>query len=307
MMPGTKNFSVVFTSPGLSSAPMLAAIDNLRKEGYTIDVSIIESSELVVQGVASGQFAFGSGANNAVLAAVEKGGPTMLGLMARVANEWTVYARTATIKSCADLGGKRLAIHSEGAVSTAMVKNYVETNCKGTAPNYVIIAGSPNRVAALLADQIDATPAELSDTFTIDAQGADRFSLLTSFAKDLPKLQPTDVHVNAAFAKANPGTVYAMVKAIIQEYRRIKGKPDLLQADAEKYTKETIDPKTIAAASKRYTELNMFPADGGNTRENMQYSHDFFKAAGVIKADIPLANWTDLSFLEQVNKELGPA
>ena len=112
--PGTKNFNVVFTSPGLSSAPMLAAIDNLRSQGYTIDVSIIESSELVVQGVAQGQFAFGSGANNAVLSAIEKGGPTMLGLMARIANEWTVYARTATIKTCADLGGKRLAIHSEG-------------------------------------------------------------------------------------------------------------------------------------------------------------------------------------------------
>jgi ABC-type nitrate/sulfonate/bicarbonate transport system substrate-binding protein len=188
-----------------------------------------------------------------------------------------------------------------------MVKNYVATNCAGTNPNYVIIAGSPNRVAALLADQIDATPAELSDTFTIDAQGSDRFALLTSFAKDLPKLQPTDVHVNSAFAKANPGTVYAMVKAIVQEYRRIKGKPDLLKEDALKYTKDTIDPKTIDAASKRYIELNMFPPDGGNTRENMQYTTDFFKAAGVVTKDIPLSDWVDLSYLEQVNKELGPA
>jgi NitT/TauT family transport system substrate-binding protein len=305
-MPGTKNFNVVFTSVGLSSAPMLAAIDNLRSQGYSIDVAIIESSELVVQGVASGQFAFGSGANNSVLAAIEKGGK-MKALMARIANEWTVYARSATIKTCADLGGKRLAIHSEGAVSTAMVKNYIATNCPGTNPNYVVIAGSPNRVAALLADQIDATPAELSDTFTIDQQAADRFSLLTSFAKDLPNLQPTSVHVHNAFAEANPGTVYAMVKAIVQEYRRIAGKPDLLKADAEKYTKDAIDPKTIDAASKRYVELSMFPPNGGNTRENMQYTHNFFKTAGVITRDIPLAEWTDLSYLEQVLKELGPA
>jgi NitT/TauT family transport system substrate-binding protein len=304
-MPGTKAFNVVFTSVGLSSAPMLAAIDNLRTQGYSIDVAIIESSELVVQGVASGQFAFGSGANNSVLAAIEKGGK-MKALMARIANEWTVYAKN-TIKSCADLGGKRLAIHSEGAVSTAMVKNYITTNCAGTQPQYVTIAGSPNRVAALLADQIDATPAELSDSFTIDAQGANRFSLLTSFAKDLPNLQPTSVHVHSTFAQNNPGTVYAMVKAIVQEYRRIAGKPDLLKADAEKYTKDAIDPKTIEAASKRYVELNMFPPNGGNTRENMQYSHDFFKAAGVIKTDIPISEWTDLSYLEQVLKELGPA
>jgi ABC-type nitrate/sulfonate/bicarbonate transport system substrate-binding protein len=303
-MPGTKNFSVVFTSPGLSQAPMLAAIDNMRSAGYSIDVQVIESSELVVQGLASGQFAFGSGANNAVLAAIEKGAK-MKALLARIANEWTLYAKKSIITKCADLGGKRLAIHSEGAVSTAMVKNYVTTVCPGTAPNYVVIAGSPNRVAALLADQIDATPAELADTFTIDAKGADKFTLLTSFAKDLPNLQQTSVHVNSAFGAANPGTVYALVKAMIQEYRRIAGKPDLLKADAEKYVKASIDPATIDAAAKRYIELNMFPPNGGHTNENMQYSFDFFKSAGAVTTNIPLAEWVDLGPLNQVLQELG--
>jgi NitT/TauT family transport system substrate-binding protein len=303
-LPGTKSFNVAFTSVGLSSAPMLAAIDNLRKGGYSIDVSIIESSELVVQGVASGQFAFGSGANNSVLTAIIAGAK-MKALMARVANEWTLYARKSNITKCADLTGKKLAIHSEGAVSTAMVKNYVATICPGTTPTYVIIAGSPNRLAALLADQIDASPLELSDSLTIDAQASDRFALLTSFAKDLPNLQPTSVHVNSAFLAANPGTAYAMVKAIVQEHRRISGKADLLQQDAEKYVKDAIDPKTIVAASKKYIELNMFPTNGGNTKENMQYTHDFFQKAGVFTQAVPLDQWTDLSILEAVLKELG--
>src|SRR5689334_20314197 len=63
-LPGTKKFTVGFTNPGISSAPFLAALDAMRAQGYTIDTPVIESSELVVQGVASGAFAFGSGANN---------------------------------------------------------------------------------------------------------------------------------------------------------------------------------------------------------------------------------------------------
>ena len=89
--------------------------------------------------------------------------------MTRVQNEWTLYAKN-DIADCAGLDGKKLAIHSQGAVSTSMVKNYVATVCSGTEPEYIVIEGSPNRVAALRANQIDASPLELADAIGIDAQ-----------------------------------------------------------------------------------------------------------------------------------------
>ncbi len=305
-MPGTKTFSVGFTSPGLSTAPYLAALDAMRAEGYTIDTPIIESSELLTQGVASGQFAFGSGANNSVLAAVEAGADLKV-ITARVNNEWTLYARTETIKACADLAGKKLAIHSEGAVSTAMVKNYIAEKCPGTEPQYVVIPGSPNRLAALLADQIDASPLELGDSITIDTEAGDRFSLLASLAADLPELQTTSIYVNGAFAKENPGTVLALVKAVLTEYRRVGADAAALQADAEKYTADSIDPKTVSAAAAKYVELKMFPADGGVTKENLDYTAKFFgpSGTGATKTDIPFDQWVDLSFLESALNDLG--
>lgn len=305
-MPGTKTFSVGFTSPGLSTAPYLAALDAMRGQGYTIDTPIIESSELLTQGVAGGQFAFGSGANNSVLAAIEAGANVKV-ITSRVQNEWTLYARTATIKTCADLAGKKLAIHSNGAVSTAMVKNYVQTKCPGTVPNYVVIPGSPNRVAALLADQVDASPLELGDSITIDTKAADRFSLLTSLAVDLPNLQTTSIYVNGDFAKANPGTVQALVKAVITEYRRVGGDAALLQADAEKYTADSIDKTTVAAAAAKYVELKMFPPNGGITKDNLDYTAKFFGPSGTasVKTDFTLDQWADLSFQDAVVAELG--
>ncbi len=305
-LPGTKTFTVGFTSPGLSAAPYLAALDALRGQGYTIDTPIIESSELMTQGVAGGQFAFGSGANNAVLSAIQAGANLKV-IMSRVSNEWTLYVRTATIKTCADLAGKKLAIHSEGAVSTAMVRNYIKSKCPGTEPLYVVIPGSPNRLAALLADQIDASPLELSDSIKVDTQAADRFSLMASLAQDLPDLQTTSIYVNGDFAEANPGTVLALVKAVITEYRRIGGDAAALQAVAEKFVADSIDAATIGAAAKRYVELKMFPANGGITEANLAYTAKFFGPAGTgaVKTDFTLDQWTDLSFLNAVLAELG--
>jgi ABC-type nitrate/sulfonate/bicarbonate transport system substrate-binding protein len=305
-LPGTKTFSVGFTSPGLSTAPYLAALDAMRKDGYTIDTPIIESSELLTQGVAGGQFAFGSGANNSVLAAIEAGASLKV-ITTRVSNEWTLYARTATIKTCADLAGKKLAIHSEGAVSTAMVKNYVKSKCPGTEPLYVVIPGSPNRLAALLADQIDASPLELGDSITVDTQASDRFSLLASLAQDLPDLQTTSIYVNGDFLKNNPGTVMALVKAVITEYRRVAADAAALQADAEKFTADSIDPKTVKAASEKYVELKMFPVNGGITPANLDYTAKFFgpSGTGAVKTDFTLAQWADLSFQDAVLAELG--
>jgi NitT/TauT family transport system substrate-binding protein len=289
----------------MSSAPFLAAIEDLRGQGYTIDTPEIAESELVTQGVASGEFAFGSGANNSTMTAVEAGANLKL-LVNRVNNEWTIYARN-DITDCAGLAGKRLAIHSEGAVSTAMVKDWVETECPGTEPQYIVIAGSPNRLAALLADEIDASPLELTDAVTVDLEASDRFHLLTSLAQDLPELQTTSVYVNGDFADENPGTVLALVKALLEQFREIDGNAEYLQQVAEEHVGDALDAEAIGPATERYVELEMFPTDGGLTEENLQFTAEFFgpEGTGATTRLLEVDEFADLSFLEMALDELG--
>lgn len=304
-LPGTKEFTIGFTSAGLSSSAFLAAIDALNNSGYTITVQVLDSSELVTEGVSSGGFAFGSGANNSSMAAVEKGANLKL-VVARVNNEWTLYART-DITDCAGLGGQRLAIHSQGAVSTAMVRNYVDTVCPGTEPNYVVIEGSNNRVAAMLADQIDASPLELSDSITIESEAADRYHLISSFAADLPDLQTTSVYVNGDFAAENPGSVLAVVMAVLEQHRMIEGDPAYLKSIAEEFVGDAINPDTIDEAAAKYVELGMFPTDGGLTDEKLAYTAEFFgpDGTGTTETLLEVDQFADLSFLQMALDELG--
>jgi NitT/TauT family transport system substrate-binding protein len=302
---GTKEFTVGFTSVGMSSAPFLAAIDSLNSQGYNIKTPELAESELVTEGVAKGSFAFGSGANNEVMTANTKGANLKV-VVDRVSNEWTIYARKS-ITQCSDLNGKRLAIHSEGAVSTAMVKNYIETKCPGTKPNYVVISGSPNRLAALLADRIDASPLELTDAVTLEAKASDRYALLASFSQDLPQLHPTSIYVNGDFAKKNPDTVKAVVKAVLEQDRKISGNPDYLKQIAEKFVPKAIDASTIDSAAKKYVDLKMFDVNGGLNQQDLDYTSKFFGPTGAkaVDKDIPASDWSDLTYLTQVVNELG--
>jgi NitT/TauT family transport system substrate-binding protein len=239
------------------------------------------------------------------MTAVEAGANLKL-LVNRVNNEWTIYARNE-IADCAGLAGKRLAIHSEGAVSTAMVKNWVETTCPGTEPEYVVIAGSPNRLAALLADQIDASPLELTDAVTVETEASDRFGMLASLAEDLPELQTTSVYVNGDFAEENPGTVLALVKALLEQFREIDGNAEYLQQVAEEHVGDALDAEAIGPATERYVELEMFPVDGGLTEENLQYTAEFFgpDGTGTTTRLLEVDEFADLSFLQMALDELG--
>jgi NitT/TauT family transport system substrate-binding protein len=301
----TKTFTAAFTSIGLSSSPFLAALDDLRGQGYKVETPEIAESELVTEGVANGQFAFGSGANNAVMTAVNKGANLKL-IVDRVNNEWTLYARK-NITSCADLNGKRLAIHSEGAVSTVMVRNYIEKNCPGTQPNYIVISGSPNRVAALISDEIDASPLEVGDAATIEKQAGDRFALLASFSEELPQLRTTSVYVNGDFAAKNPDTVTAVVKAILQQHRKIEEDPAYLKQIGQKYAGKVLEADTVDDVVQTYVDRKMFPVDGGLTEEGLKYTAEFFgpdqsKAVDVV---LPVDKFADLTFLNRALGELG--
>lgn len=296
-------FTVAFTTPGVSSVPLLEAIERLNAEGYTIDAPEVGSSELAVDGVCRGEFAFSSGATNAVLLADQSGCDIKV-IGNRVDNEWTVYAAT-DITECADLDGRRLAIHSEGAVSTAMVRNYVETNCPGTEPEYLIIEGSQNRLAALLADEIDASPLELADALIVEDQASDRYALLASLAQELPELKPTAVYGNGDFLAENAGAAMALLRAQIEVHREVADDPELLADLILKHLPET-DEATLETVTQQYVELELFGVNGGIDAAGMEYTLNFFNdALEDLDGSLTLEDVSDLSILEAVLDELG--
>lgn len=289
-------FTVAFPSViGVSHLPLVAAIDELRAQGYEIETPFLAESELSVEGAASGEFQFSHGTSQSTMLVVQQGAP-LVWLTERVANEWTLFARN-DITSCEDLDGRRTAIHSEGAVSTAMVRAWIEDTCPGTEPQYVVIPGSPNRAQALLSDQIDVSPVELSEAVGLERDAGDRFGILTNFSTDLPDLVAATLYVRQDFADEYPEAVGELVQRQLEQNQRVAEEDGYLAELIREYIPE-FEEDLIEPVATAYVDGEMFPVDGGLTEDSVQFTIDFFTDAGVVEPGLTPSEIWDPSFVE---------
>lgn len=296
-----RDFILSSSTFGLSQVALLEAVDVLNSQGWSILAAELAQSELAAEGVASGQFQMSTGASNTVLLLVQ-GGADVKYVADRVANEWTIYAKN-DITSCAELNGRTVAIHSTGAVSTAMLKDWINVNCPGTEPEYLVISGSQNRMAALQAGQIDASPLELADAFKLEAESPGEFRLVSSLATELSSLHPTTLYANGDFIREYPGSIRAIIRAMLEENRKINADTSgayLVQLH-EKHLGEPIE----VSVAQRYIELGIYPDNGGLDDEGVQFTLDFFTRAGVVNPGLTAAQIADLTHLNAVLDEIG--
>jgi NitT/TauT family transport system substrate-binding protein len=201
------------------------------------------------------------------------------------------------------LNGKRFAVHSEGAVSTAMAKYWVDSTCKGT-PNYLIIAGSDNRAAALMNGQIDATNLELSDWINVSLQQPGKFHLVGNLAKDTPDLMVGPVVANTDFAERNRDVLVAYLAELVKTHRIVNASPKIMEDYARKML-PNIDAKAIPEIVKAYQEINAFDANGGLTARKMEGSIKFFTDAQQLEPGMTVQKAANLTYLEDALKLVG--
>jgi NitT/TauT family transport system substrate-binding protein len=287
---------------------MMEAISVLNSQGYKIDTPEIAQSNLIVEGILQNQFQFTSGTTLSFLVAAQKNGP-IRSIGNRLNNEWTLTS-IAAIKTCNDTNGKIWAHHTESAVSTAMARAWVATNCTGgkSTAQEVFIQGSDVRRAALAAGQIDVGELELSDAMAISAgDGATKYTGLAPCTTDLPNLKPSMIAGNSTFMAQNPGSVVALLKATTEQNRKINADPTgaYLRSLAEKHVPNAIQAATIGPIAKAYAEAKLFPGDGGVTPDAIAYTIKFFEDAGSLPKGLTPATAADLTFLNIALKELG--
>ena len=295
MDPENKEFTLAFGGPGLSTVALLSTAKMLNEEGWNISTPELTAGELQLQGVVSGEFQMSSGSGPGVLLAAQAGAPVSI-VSNRIKNEWTLYS-TSDIEECSQFDGKRLAIHSEGSPATFMTRDWIENTCPGISPEYIILPGSENRFAALLAGEIDASPIELSDAIALEAEGGDRFKRQASFAEELPDLTPTPVYANSEWAEANPDTLSAFLAALIEQQRRFNEDPEYFKQTVLE-TLDGVNEDTVDEVIAAYVDLEMYDPTGGLTDEQQQYTIDFVTTAGGIEPGLTPDQAYDRSYLD---------
>ncbi|MEU5954633.1 ABC transporter substrate-binding protein [Streptomyces sp. NPDC047525] len=292
---GKLSFTVALIEPDLTTVPLLAAVDTLRDQGHEVDVVELAEPELAVEGLAKGDYAISAEATGPALSAIEQDAPIKI-IADVVGNQWALYGRSA-VSSCDDLNGRPFGIFSEGAVATAIAKDWVAGECgAGKRPDYLTIGGSDVRAQALASGEIDATPLEISDAVALESSGTSGLTKVVDFAETLPDLHPQTVYANAAFLTRHGEVAQEFVTALVQEHGRINADPRHLVALVQKYLPEE-DQEDVATTARRYRDAKLFDA-AALTRRNVQGTIDFFARAGVIERGMTTRDAADLSFIE---------
>lgn len=307
-LPGTKTFSVGLPTPSVANSLLRAAIDSLNKSGYTVKVESINTPDLVVAGVTNNTLQFGDGSINSVMAAIEKGADMRV-IVDRTGNEWSLYT-TKAITKCADLNGVRLGVTSPTSAVTMMLKAWIAKTCAGTTPQYLTIASSGDRAAALVAGQLDASPLQLADGLPLinSAANAGKFAVLVNFQQQLPEVLISSVYVGTAFARENPGTVLELIKAMLTQARKVADDPTYLKTVATQFV-PGIDQSTLDPVLKAYMDYKLFDVNGGLTQSKLEYNAKFYgpapDGAGSTKAVLAVNTWADLTYLNMALTALG--
>jgi NitT/TauT family transport system substrate-binding protein len=290
-----KSFTVAVTEPDFTAVPILAAIDTMRSNGYDIKQVELAEPELAIEGLAKGEYAISAEATSPALIANQQGAPIKV-IADVVANQWAVYGQEG-IKTCDDLVGKPVGIFSEGAVATAMVRDWVAKSCTKGEPEYLVIGGSDVRAQALQQGEIAATALEIADVAALAAQGKPLQPPIVDFAKELNGVHPQTVYANTEFLADNSAAAQEFVDALAAEHAKINENPAYLVELVQKYLPESTDD-SLRATADEFVQKRLFDATALDT-ENMQQTIDFFIHAGVIKEGLTAADAADLTFSDK--------
>jgi len=291
-------FTFATASDGMSGVPIREALERMNfKYGYEGKLQFIANSDLVIAGGASGQFDMGNSATSAAMKVIQAGAPLVF-IGENIRNTWTLVAKSS-IKSCADMDGKRLGLHSAGGASTALFRAWYKTNCAATIkPNELFIAGSPNRLQALIADRIDIAMMEVEDTLALPTSG---YGIVSNFSKTLPRIKTGLVWMNKTYLEKNPKVAADIIYELTRLSQEMNGDAAAFKRIALKWTTGYADMDKIVAA---YQAAKLFPEDPGSFFKDLNETAAFFASSGALKPGLLAEQMAVLTPLRQANKRL---
>jgi ABC-type nitrate/sulfonate/bicarbonate transport system substrate-binding protein len=175
--------------------------------------------------------------------------------------------------------------------------------CNGT-PNYLIVPGSENRAAALVNDQIDASPIELADWININRNNPGRFIVVQDLAKGLPDLLVTPIVVNTSWAERNKAVMSAYLAELVKTNRMVAANPQLLE-DASKKHIPSLDAKNLPEIIKAFQEINGFDPNGALTLKRVEGTLKVFTDGKILEPGLVADKVANTSYLEEALRIVG--
>ncbi|MDG4663778.1 ABC transporter substrate-binding protein [Mycobacterium sp. 236(2023)] len=146
--------------------------DYLGAEKAGAEITALNEDSAVVAGLQNGNFDIGNMDGASAIKAAQSGIDVKIVYVSQVIPEFVLVAQPQ-YKSVSDLAGARVAYHGPGSPTETLPRELARQSGPDLENqiNWSVLPESPNRAAAMLGQQIDATALEFGDVLTLQDEG----------------------------------------------------------------------------------------------------------------------------------------
>jgi NitT/TauT family transport system substrate-binding protein len=272
------------------------------RQGLDVELVVIRASDVGIQALAGGSLEIAGSASDAPIAAVEKG--LDLVIVGGIINGLTQSIMAAKkFKTYADLRGATFGAISLTSGVTFALRQVLKVKGLEYPRDYklLVIGGTPQTYAALVAGQIDAAALSLPVNYAAEEQG---FNEIGRFVDVIPNYQLAALSAKRSWAEKNRPVLVRVMKAMAQTMRWMHQNKE---AAAEFLAKEMrLKPEHARRGWEFYSSTRTWHPDGDINLEGLQIVTQIYWEQTQSKGPVPkAAKYADQSYLRDALKELG--
>ena len=282
--------------PSDELAAFFLALDRAKVNGLDYEWTAFSDEELAIQSVLSGQMDIGFGTP---YSAMQKS-KAPIRIIYQLSKLKFFPVSTKDYNELEDLNGEPILLHSRGG-GTDSIANVIEERLGIKFGERSYISGSANRVAALLANQAQATIIDLSNKNKIMASHGDKFNTLPMFNVDA---SDEALFANVDWIKANEESVNIFVSALLSVYRDMANDPTIIRRETNPDGPiGELPDEVLAELDGFYTDAvagGLYDVNGGGAKAAMA-DMEWYSKAGQLEGDMSSLKIEDFWYLKPLD------
>ena len=282
--------------PSDELAAFFLALDRAKVNGLDYEWTAFSDEELAIQSVLSGQMDIGFGTP---YSAMQKS-KAPIRIIYQLSKLKFFPVTTKDYNELEDLNGEPILLHYRGG-GTDSIANVIEERLGIKFGERSYISGSANRVAALLANQAQATIIDLSNKNKIMASHGDKFNTLPMFNVDA---SDEALFANVDWIKANEESVNIFVSALLSVYRDMANDTTIIRRETNPDGPiGELPDEVLAELDGFYTDAvagGLYDVNGGGAKAAMA-DMEWYSKAGQLEGDMSSLKIEDFWYLKPLD------
>jgi ABC-type nitrate/sulfonate/bicarbonate transport system substrate-binding protein len=297
----TKVLRMAFTStPDFGAIPIALAVDKLKEQGVELKPTFFNGFPPARTALLRGDVEIMQLNLNSMITSNQQGA-NLRALLRMAPNEW-VLVSPSSIKTPAELNGKRIGIHGPATLTEQLVKATIKRY--SIKPDVLVVPGSDARIQALISKQLDATPAELADYSELRRTKPKDYHVVVDYSKYYPIFTGSTLITRKEVTDQQSALLQTFVSAYVEITNNIRRNPEMMKAALRKAIPDFLpkfDMNNFEIVYKQHVAADYWNPE--LSRDMAEKTIHFMKDTDQLKGEPPaVESIVDLRFLEKTGQ-----